>query len=256
MIRGTIEHPKTLLLAALLDIPHAQAVGHIEALVHWTAKYAIRGDVGKFPNAMIAKGALWEGDPDTFIDGLLNARGEGQHGWLEEHDQFRLVVHDWHHHADNTTKKKMRRNGMTFWNGDPPFQNSSGDTESGHCPDNGRTPSGQCQDDGIPHARAPVPEPVPEPESFECSAPQGDAKPQGTPFLEFPCSGKPKTWTLTREKVEEYHGLYGHQIDVRQEAKKALQWIRDNPTRRKTARGMTKFLNGWFSRAVDRGKAK
>jgi len=34
------------------------------------------------------------------------------------------------------------------------------------------------------------------------------------------------------------------------QCRKALQWLRDNADRQKTARGMTRFLNSWLSRAA------
>jgi hypothetical protein len=42
-------------------------------------------------------------------------------------------------------------------------------------------------------------------------------------------------------------------VDVMAEARKALAWVNANPTKRKTARGMAKFLLGWMSRQQDRG---
>lgn len=38
-------------------------------------------------------------------------------------------------------------------------------------------------------------------------------------------------------------------VDIKSQASKARAWLEGNPTRKKTRRGMTKFLNGWLSRA-------
>ncbi len=248
MKRGTPEHPKTKMLAALLDVPLAQAVGHLEMLFHWTAKYARAGDIGRWPDEVIAEGCGWQGDPARFIEALLNAKGAGSRGWIEERPGHRLVVHDWSEHADDCTKKVLDKRGEVFADGTAPFPNRKGQTDPKK---DGRIPEPFQNDSGtIPDSLSLS---LSQSQDKECSAPQGDAKPDGTPFLEFPCSGKLKVWTLTREKLEEYHALYGNQIDVRQEAKKARQWVIDNPSKRKTARGMPKFLNGWFTRAVDRG---
>lgn len=91
-------------------------------------------------------------------------------------------------------------------------------------------------------------------------APQGPVearRPVSTPFLQFPVVGSADapTWTLSVEQCAEWVALYPG-LDVRGEARKALAWVRADPTRRKTARGMTRFLVGWLSRAVDAGRAR
>lgn len=73
-------------------------------------------------------------------------------------------------------------------------------------------------------------------------------------LIYYPTSGAPKRWGLTRAKANEYWRLYGKQIDILMESRKAKQWLVDNPTRRKTAKGMPRFLNNWYSRAVDSGR--
>ncbi len=81
----------------------------------------------------------------------------------------------------------------------------------------------------------------------------GDPKEFVSSLLEFPTNGNPKTWRLTEMKFHEYQESYPF-MDILAECKKALQWLRDNPAKRKTARGMPKFLGGWLSRANDTGK--
>ena len=76
--------------------------------------------------------------------------------------------------------------------------------------------------------------------------------PPSPAFLTFPTTGRgPKTWILTEahttELAESYPGL-----DVFAEARKALAWCRANPTRRKTAGGMPKFLVSWLNTSTDR----
>jgi hypothetical protein len=72
----------------------------------------------------------------------------------------------------------------------------------------------------------------------------------------FPCVGQgPAEWSLSRAKLAEYAESYPG-LDVLAEIRKALQWVRDNPTKRKTHGGMPKFLGGWLSRANDRGASR
>ena len=71
MKRGTPDHPKTLMLTEELRkvfAAHrklssfggrAYAVGLLEMLWEWTSKYAIQGDIGKWPDDVIAAGIGW-----------------------------------------------------------------------------------------------------------------------------------------------------------------------------------------------------
>lgn len=69
-------------------------------------------------------------------------------------------------------------------------------------------------------------------------------------IAEYPCTGEVKVWSLHRSKLLEWKKCYDT-IDVRVELKGAKQWVLDNPGRRKTARGMTRFLGSWLSRAAN-----
>lgn len=69
----------------------------------------------------------------------------------------------------------------------------------------------------------------------------------------FECDGKGgKTWTLSVSKMNEYLASYPN-LDVRAEIRKARQWIRDNPTKRKTVGGMPAFLTRWLNNAQNSG---
>lgn len=52
--------------------------------------------------------------------------------------------------------------------------------------------------------------------------------------------------------IEEWQTLYPS-VDVRQELKKMRGWCLANPSKRKTQRGVKKFINNWLSRQQDRG---
>ena len=93
--------------------------------------------------------------------------------------------------------------------------------------------------------------------TVSCSEPgQSGSKPATADdpiVLTFPTVGSgPKEWHLRQSKLAEYVKSYPG-IDVLAECRQALQWTRDNPTRRKTARGMTGFLNRWLNRSQDSG---
>jgi hypothetical protein len=57
-----------------------------------------------------------------------------------------------------------------------------------------------------------------------------------------------KDWPLTQAKYDEYKSTFSD-VDLDTELKKMIQWLRDNPAKRKTASGMTRFINSWLSRA-------
>lgn len=75
------------------------------------------------------------------------------------------------------------------------------------------------------------------------------------PILNFPTVGNNgKPWPLLQSKINEYAETYPH-LDIVYHCRKALQWCVDNPSKRKTIRGMPAFLNRWLERAQNTGKA-
>lgn len=45
-------------------------------------------------------------------------------------------------------------------------------------------------------------------------------------------------------------------VDVEQELRKMAAWSHSNPTRRKTRRGVDRFINGWLSKEQDKGGSR
>jgi len=71
---------------------------------------------------------------------------------------------------------------------------------------------------------------------------------------EFPVvGGKEKVWTLPQALLDEYVAAYPA-LDIPQHLRAARAWLVTNTSRRKTARGMAKFLNGWLERNQNRGR--
>jgi hypothetical protein len=74
-------------------------------------------------------------------------------------------------------------------------------------------------------------------------------------LFEFPTVGPGgSSWRLRRVQVDEWRTSFPN-LDVLAECRKARAWVIANPGRRKTAKGMPKFLVSWLSRAVDSGRA-
>lgn len=160
MKKGTIEHPKLLLLEAALRITKIEAIGLLEALWHWTARYAPRGDIGKFTDEQIAQGAFWpRKDCDRLIEALVDKR------WIDRHEEHRLVVHGWSEHAEDMVRKYLNRTGQTFADGQPPYNKRSSCVTpmSPRRDDMGMTESRQSRTAKMPHARVPSPSPSPSP---------------------------------------------------------------------------------------------
>lgn len=68
----------------------------------------------------------------------------------------------------------------------------------------------------------------------------------------FPCDGNPDHYDVTEAWVAEQAKAFPS-LDVLGQVRRALAWVNASPERRKTARGMPKFLVGWLGRAQDNG---
>lgn len=90
-----------------------------------------------------------------------------------------------------------------------------------------------------------------------CSEVASDSEPpEAEPtLLEFPTSGKAKTWGLVQSHIDELSEAFPG-VDVLAEARKAALWCQDNPKRRKTPGGMRRFLSTWMERGQNRGQGR
>lgn len=66
-------HPKTKAAARALGISRVQLVGHLHYLWWWALDFAEDGDLSDIDPNDIAEEAMWEGDPQDFIDALTAA---------------------------------------------------------------------------------------------------------------------------------------------------------------------------------------
>ena len=108
MKRGATDHPKMYELAKLMNIPHALAVGYMELLWHFTAKYAPQGDIGKHTDDRIAKACHYQGRASRLVSAMCDA------GWLDVCPRYRLRVHDWGDHADQGVQRALKAKGLDF----------------------------------------------------------------------------------------------------------------------------------------------
>lgn len=90
--------------SAIVDA-ESVAVAILERLWHATASSAIRGDIGRFEDEVIAELVGWMGDSSELVAMLVDC------GWLDVSTEHRLLVHDWHDHAPNHVKGNVTKLG-------------------------------------------------------------------------------------------------------------------------------------------------
>lgn len=110
-----MHHPKTLDLQARLEISRYEACGILECLWQWTAQYCPAGDIGRFPDRMIAQGVDWpQDDAERLIQALQESR------WIDAHDEHRMIIHDWPDHCNDGIHIFLARRGLYFADGSKP----------------------------------------------------------------------------------------------------------------------------------------
>lgn len=113
-LRGTLTHRKTRRLARALSIPPCFALGMLEAMWDVTAEHAPDGAIGAMSDEDIAMEMFYDGDASKMIEAMVAAE------LLDRDETFRLIVHDWHIHSDDTTDVKLGRWRRRYANGDLP----------------------------------------------------------------------------------------------------------------------------------------
>ena len=145
-LRAVPDHPKFARLKRILGFGKGRCLGYLEGVWHFAGRFAPHGDIGKYADADIESWVEWEGESSVLINALIDA------GWIDRCEQHRLVVHDWHQHADNATKLAVKRSKRDFVSTVSAMSRQCGDTVE-ETPTPLRLPEPE-----------PVPEPVPEPE--------------------------------------------------------------------------------------------
>lgn len=191
----------------------------------------------------------WTGEHGMLTRALVEAGAPEGHGFLEPASDavggaVAYRVHDLWHHAPDYVAKRRRRELERQEKEAPPKIERRSAPRGGQC-----SPTSDWLD-GVERTPSPSPSPSPSPEGKNASAEASSA-----PFLEFPVIGPgPERWPLSEAQVAEWAVLYPG-LDVRGEARKAFAWLQANAGRRKTVKGMARFLVSWLGRAVDSGRA-
>jgi hypothetical protein len=104
---GLQHHPKTRRVARALGAAIPHVVGYLHCLWYWTLAYAPDGDLEDFEPDDLADAAGWEGDPDTFVNALLDCGSKGHPGFLGKVNG-RLVVHDWEDNQGDAYRARIQ----------------------------------------------------------------------------------------------------------------------------------------------------
>lgn len=84
-----------------------------------------------------------------------------------------------------------------------------------------------------------------------CSEPETAPNPSG---ILLPLVDK-SLYNVSMDKITLWRETYPA-VDVEQELRRMIAWLDSNPTKRKTRRGIERFINSWLSRTQDSGGSK
>lgn len=234
-------HRKFTRLSRMLGAPY-KAAGVLEVIWHHAYQ---DGDprVGTSEDVEFMVG--WDGEPGACVAALVDA------GFLDRDEAGELSVHDLEHHAPEYVKARARKERQRS------RQRDEAGTEPNPSRDATVTVTGRDRDCHPTPAPAPAPAPLDDESSTsdETVGPEPEADSGPSAVLSFPVTGKNGgTWPLSQAYLGELQTAFPA-LDILAEARKARAWIVGNPSRRKTPRGMTRFLYGWMERCQNRGAA-
>ncbi len=257
---GICKNVKFKRLVKTLDLPRPYVLGLLEVL--WSVAYESgRPIIGNSEDIEIA--AEWPGNPGEFFGAMRDGR------WIDSVDGADDLweIHDLLENAPDYVRKRASRDRSQKTKG---LANSGSEGESGKTKDlctvssaDVRHPadSGRQRRPSPPLPSQPIPKKKNEDEASSCSEPSGaDAhEPPDPEVLSFLLVGKGtgdgNWWPLKASKLKEYEESYPD-LDILGQLRAARQWLADNPGKRKTARGMTRFLNSWLARVQNAGAGK
>lgn len=121
MKHGTITHPKTIRLSALLAVPLLHAVGILHALWEWAADACPDGSIPFDSSEQLEQAVRYDGPRGGLLDSLIIAqlvdmmRARSAHG-----ARTTYTIHDWPEHCEYNVHNKLARAHKHFANGQVP----------------------------------------------------------------------------------------------------------------------------------------
>lgn len=134
-----LDHPKTMDLAARLNVELPTAIGYLELLWAFTGKKAPQGNIGKWPDGAIARACYWMGRPEVFTQALCDS------GFADHDNAHRITIHDWHEHAPRWVRSKLSTLKLAFVTGPnrPTSPDDEDDASGDISPDTGGDSKGR-----------------------------------------------------------------------------------------------------------------
>jgi hypothetical protein len=265
-----MNNAKFKLLCRALGQPRFYVRGLLEVM--WDVAHECGNPVLGSPDAVEAA-AEWPGEPGVFFAALRDGK------WIDQRDDGQWEIHHYWHHAPDYARDRAGREAERWkeklCEGCGGIFHSN-DKRAKHCSDRCRVQkcrARQNETDGnasrqihtvqkrietdcnAPPAPAPAPITEASPYGEACSEPATPAAepPPDPVVMSFLTNGPgPKEWHLHQSKVDEYKESFPG-VDVLAECKKARQWCIDNPTNRRTAKGVPAFLGRWLTKEQNRG---
>ena len=106
----------------------------------------------------------------------------------------------------------------------------------------------QMYDDSTPEIRD---KSIENRDNINTSAPSSDSQTSELPFITLQLNTG-EEYPVYEKEIEEWQKLYPA-VDVRQQFRSMKGWLLSNPTKRKTKKGIKRFINNWLSKEQDRG---
>ena len=244
-IEATLPHkPEVMRIASKLGISEFAVVGHLVAFWVW-CDGNLKGQCPRFFGTVSGLDRI--AGRDGFTQAMIEAEWlatDGQEFWIPNFD--RHLDQSAKTRAFEAERKRRQRNSR-----------DSVPDDAGHCPKKNRTRGEERRvDNKHTDAGASCADAASQ-GSAQQTSPPAPAKRKPRPLrqlceeseavAEFPVVGG-GVWWLPGWKADEWAEVFTG-VDVPSEVNKALQWLRDNPSKRKTHRGMLRFLNQWIERA-------
>lgn len=208
------------------------------SLWSWVIEYYPTGILEGVSSDEIKEACLWDGDADELLQALEDI------GFVNENEEGLLSINDWEEYGGKIIRGRVKNAERQR------SHRAKQDTKKRHNCDitvtsqknNGTDKTRVRQENNREEERT-------KENDISATLQQSEA----VALLIFPCNGKIKSWNLTQEKIAEWQECFPG-FPVLNECRKALQWVTDNPGRRKTTRGMPRFLFSWLERANNSGR--
>lgn len=185
----------------------------------------------------------WSGERGALSRALIEC------GFVDALSETDLRVHDLWHHAPEYVRKRRAREVARIERVAPSSKRRSVSAVRRSVSAMSQQPSGSdCTPSPSP-SPAPTPSPTPEEHKSVSSVPAVAVTEPAV--MTFPVVGSHGSeWALTQAQMAEWVALFPN-LDVPVELRSALAWARANPSKRKTAGGMPRFLASWLTRATN-----